>query len=251
MFIEQQIESYKDSLARADILAIGEEALTELTHSQALQVTEGVLREQVDEIVRRRLRVPSYRRWRVKHLQLRAAQVQPAHWGLTVSDPVVDLAELIQDQDPVLVIGAADGACALFLAARGALVHVCDPDVAAVYGLESRAVTEQLGASIECTVVQLERFEPFAWFIACVIETSTLANMTARNRAALIGRLKTTTPQGGRHAIMPWSDARLSRDAVRTLYGDWAIMASQVGHGARKARNAGFMAVRPLAGQKP
>jgi hypothetical protein len=254
-FIEQRIEEYKDSLPRADILSIGDEAMQELAGTLQFQLTEVVLRDQVDGIIRRRLKLPSFRRWREKHLALRAAQVQPGHWGLTAHEPVVTLADLIEDQDPVLVIGATDGACALFLAAHGALVHVCDPDIAAVYGLEGRAVNEQLGALIECTVVQLERFEPFAWFVACVVETGALADLPAQERSRLIERLKRVTPEGGRHAVMPASqdrgraDARLSSDALRSLYGDWEVIAPPAASSVagKKPRNSGFTAVRPLS----
>ena len=257
-FIEQRIEEYKDSLPRADILAIGDEAMSELADALQFQLTEVVLRDQVDAIIRRRLKLPSFRRWREKHLALRAAQVQPGHWGLSAHDPVMALAELIEDEDPVLVIGAADGACPLLLAAHGARVHVCDPDIAAVYGLEGRALNEQLGGQIECTVTQLERFEPFSWFLACVIETGTLAGLSARDRVALIERLKAVTPEGGRHAIMPAvpgrgrSESRLSSDAVRTLYGDWELTGRPVSPGAhsRKSKNSGFLAQKPAASHK-
>ena len=245
-FIEQRIEEYKDSLPRGEILAIGDEAMTELSDALQFQLTEVVLREQVDAIIRKRLKLPSFRRWRERHLALRAAQVEPGHWGLGAHDPVTLLGDLIEDEDPVLVIGAADGACALFLAARGALVHVCDPDIAAVYGLENRAVTEQLGGSIECTVVQLERFEPFAWFEACVIESGALAPLPASDRAALIERLKNVTPPSGRHAIMPAT--KLSSDALRNHYGDWEIVRASPS-GPRKPRNVGFTAIRPAQSQ--
>ena len=255
-FIEQRIEEYKDSLPRAEILSIGDEAMAELAGTLQFQLTEVVLRDQVDAIIRRRLKLPSFRRWRERHLALRAAQVQPSHWGLAAHDPVALLGELIEDEDPVLVIGASDGACPLFLAAHGALVHVCDPDIAAVYGLENRSVTEQLGASIECTVVQLERFEPFSWFVACVIETSSLVSLSAPDRVALISRLKSVTPELGRHAIMPATpgrgrhDPRLSTDVLRSLYGDWEVeMIGGSGTGGRKMRNSGFTAIKPAAGQ--
>jgi hypothetical protein len=250
-FIEQRIEEYKDSLPRADILAIGDEAMSELSFTLQFQLTEVVLRDQVDAIIRRRLKLPSFRRWREKHLTLRAAQVQPGHWGLGAHDPVATLADLIEEQDPVLVIGAADGACALFLAAHGATVHVCDPDIAAIYGLENRAVTEQLGALIECSVIQLERFEPFAWFVACVIEASALAGLRASDRGELIERLKRVTPGGGRHVVMPVSqsrsprEARLSSDAILPSYADWQIVRPPSPTGKGKARNAGFTAVQP------
>ncbi|HEY2804309.1 MAG TPA: hypothetical protein VGI92_00465 [Gemmatimonadales bacterium] len=252
-FIEQRIEEYKDSLPRAEILSIGDEAMAEMSGTLQFQLTEVVLREQVDAIIRRRLKLPSFRRWRERHIALRAAQIQPGHWGLGAHDPVALLGDLIEDNDPVLVIGAADGACALFLAARGALVHVCDPDIAAVYGLENRAVTEQLGAAIECTVVQLERFEPFSWFVACVIETGALVSVPVSERAALIERLKSVTPASGRHAIMPanparGSDVRLSSDALRTLYGDWEIQRDPA-PSTRKPRNLGFTAIKPAPSQ--
>jgi len=250
-FIEQRIEEYKDSLPRADILAIGDEAMHEMSDALQLQLTEVVLRDQVDSIIRRRLRLPSFRRWREKHVALRAAQVQPGHWGLGPHDPVAGLAELIEEGDPVLVIGAADGACPLFLAAHGATVHVCDPDIAAIYGLESRSVTEQLGALIECSVIQLERFEPFAWFVACVIEAAALSGLRANERAMLIERLKAVTPEGGRHVIMPVSssrgprEARLASDALKSSYVGWDIIRPNAPVGRGRGRNIGFTAVRP------
>ena len=252
-FIEQRIEEYKDSLPRADILAIGDEAMTELAGTLQFQLTEVVLRDQVDAIIRRRLKLPSFRRWRERHLALRAAQVQPNHWGLAAHDPVALLGGIVEPDDPVLVIGAGDGACALYLAAHGALVHVCDPDIVAVCGLENRAVLEQLGASIECTVTQLEYFDPFAWFVACVLEVSTLAAMPAQARIGLIEKLKAKTPEGGRHAIMALNQAGgrngvgLSTDALRSLYADWRIeIASSSG---KRGRTLGFSAIRPESGQ--
>lgn len=254
-FIEQRIEEYKDSLPRSEILGIGDEAMQELAGADQLQLTEVVLRDQVDSIIRRRLRLPSFRRWRDRHLALRAAQSEPGHWGLAAHDPVAGLGDLVEDGDVVLIIGAADGACALFLAARGALVRVADPDIAAVYGLENRAVTEQLGAMIECEVVRLERLAPpGASFAACVVETGALAPLSAGDRAALIHRLKDATAPAGRHAVMPGgttghahSGARLSSDAIRSLYTDWQLISHHAG--GRKPRNIGFTAIRPTASE--
>jgi len=251
-FIEQRIEEYKDSLARSEILGIGDEAMHELAGADQLQLTEVVLRDQVDAIIRRRLKLPSFRRWRERHLALRAAQSQPGHWGFTAHDPVATLGDLIEDGDPVLVIGASDGACALFLAARGAQVFVADPDIAAIYGLENRAVNEQLGAAIECEVVRLEHWSNGdAAFAACVIETAALASLAASARSALVQRLKDATPEAGRHAVMPGGQDRgagcLSSDALRSLYADWTIVRA-TGSG-RRPRNLGFTAIRPNASE--
>ncbi len=246
-FIDQRIEEYKDQLPRRDILAIGDEAVQELGRSPQLQLTEVVLREQVDAIIRRRLRLPSFRRWRDKHLTLRAAQANPGHWGLAPHDPVVFLADAIGDDDLVLVVGVSDGACALFLAARGATVHVVDPDLAAVCGVENRAVVESLGGYIECEVVPLAtcRLDHIP-FTACVIETTAIAALETAERGALIERLKLATPPGGRHVVMPAAPANdggrpISSEALRTLYSDWSVHLSPA---ASKRRNTGFVAVR-------
>jgi len=251
LFIEQRIEEYKDSLPRGEILEIGDEAMKELAGAEQFLLTEVVLRDQVDAIIRRRLRLPAFRRWRDKYVALRAAQSEATHWGLAPHDPAAELGLLVEDNDHVLVVGASDGACALYLAARGASVRVADPDIAAVYGLESRAVTEQLGARIECEVVRLDWFDPSdVKFCACVLELGSLATMGASERAELIRRIKQATPPGGRHAVMGASPdgakgaARLSSDALRSHYADWEIIKAPA-QGARKPRPSGFTAIRP------
>jgi len=249
-FIEQRIEEYKDGLPRAAILAIGDEAVQELARTEQYQLTEVLLQEQVDAIIRRRLRLPSYRRWRDRHLTLRAAQVEPSHWGLAPHDPVVALADQTADRDRVAVVGAADGACALFLAARGAAVLVGDPDLAAVEGLENRAAAEQLASRIECLVVPLESWTPSGTIHACVIESATIAALTAGDRAELIRRLKAVTAPGGHHAVMPAVSPAptappISSDALRSLYADWQITRTQVTAANRRSRNIGFVATCP------
>jgi hypothetical protein len=250
-FIEQRIEEYKDGLPRSAILGIGDEAVQELTRTEQYALTEVLLQEQVDSIIRRRLRLPSYRRWRERHLALRAAQAQPTHWGLGPRDPVVLLADLIEDQDLFAVVGAADGACALFLAARGANVLVGDPDLAAIEGLENRAIAEQLSSRIECLVVPLEAWTPNRRIDGCVIETAALVALSAGERAELIRRLKTVTTPGGRHVVMPATGAAgktpaVSSDALRSLYADWTVSrANPPGTGARRTRNVGFIATQP------
>lgn len=244
-FIDQRIEEYKDQLPRKDILAIGDEAVQELARSEQIQLTEVVLREHVDAIIRRRLKLPSFRKWREKHVALRAAQVQPGRWGLHAHDPVVVLADLVEDDDPVLAIGAGDGACALYLAARGALVHVADPDLRTVLGLENRATNESLGGRIECEVVPLEIFQPdHVPFMACVIEAAIVSELGAGERSALIERLKLATPAGGHHVVMPAPTdgaAHVSTDALRTLYADWQVLVADGGPSG-KSRHTGFIA---------
>ncbi|OYV65718.1 MAG: hypothetical protein B7Z72_12085, partial [Gemmatimonadetes bacterium 21-71-4] len=145
----------------------------------------------------------------------------------------------------------ADGACALFLAARGANVIVGDPDLAVIEGLENRAVAEQLGGRVECLVVPLESWTPDRAIDGCVIEMPALAGLTAGDRAELIRRLKAVTAPRGHHVVMPAvgtgeKTPPVSSDALRSLYADWAVSrALPANPGARRSHNVGFLATHP------
>ena len=250
-FIEQRIDEYKDTLPRDDLLEIGNEAVAEIQKAPQFQLTEIVLTDQVDAIIRRRLKLPSFRRWRERHLPLREAQREAFHWGLAPGEPVTQLAERVANGGPVLVVGAGDGAAALYLAACGAQATVVDPDIAAVEGLETRAAAEALGRRLECFVEPLSAWTPGREVHACVIEPSALADLSSAARVALIGRLQAATAPAGIHVVMPTSIASsprggttLSSDAFRTLYSEWIVPQRPSGAG-RRAKNVGFLAIRP------
>src|SRR5216110_3980615 len=115
-FLRQRIEEYKNALTRADLLEIGDEAVRELEESAAEQylLTEVLLLEHVDRIIARRLRLPSFPRWRQKHRALREAQREPTHWGLDRGHPLVSWATRVEPGDLAVVLGAAALPAALF-----------------------------------------------------------------------------------------------------------------------------------------
>lgn len=65
VWIEEQIEEHKASLTRDELLQLADEAVRELFDSRDGQypLTEILLRDAVDELIFRRLRLPSYRQW--------------------------------------------------------------------------------------------------------------------------------------------------------------------------------------------
>ena len=119
-FLLQRIEEYKNALAREELLEIGDEAVRELEENAAGQylLTEVLLLEHVDRIIARRLRLPAFPRWRVKHRALRAAQREPTHWGLEADGPLVGYARRLEPGDLAVVVGAAALPSALFIAAH-------------------------------------------------------------------------------------------------------------------------------------
>ena len=129
LYVENEIETYKDSVARSALLKIGDEANSRsLRDQQQLALTELVVWEEVDSgIIKKRLRIPSYATWRRRRLKLMKEYQRPEHWGLSpdgmlareVRPPVSSL---------VLVAGSESEPAALYLAAHGCEVLRDRPD---------------------------------------------------------------------------------------------------------------------------
>lgn len=78
-WVEDQIEAYKESISRAELLEVADEVVAELrvnTRGQ-YQLTEVLLSEAVDRYIFRMLKLPTYRRWREDRVRaLRAARIE-------------------------------------------------------------------------------------------------------------------------------------------------------------------------------
>ncbi len=245
-FLLQRIEEYKNILAREQLLEIGDEAVRELEESAAGQylLTEVLLLEHVDRIIARRLRLPSFPRWRQKHRALRAAQRAPTHWGLEPDGALVAGVRRLEPGDLAVVVGAAALPAALFIAAHEAEVFFLDHDLAAVEGAESRAVTEQLAGRFQALVVTFGGWFPDVAPSVVVIDPAALAPARARDRDSLLGELKARTRPGGVHVVLPSPTASevipLAPEALQAHYGGWEITRRR-----RAKGGAGFTATKP------
>ena len=59
LYVEREIEDYKDSIPRSAILSIGDEAVSRLRAQEQVAFDELVLWAEVDRIITSRLRIPS------------------------------------------------------------------------------------------------------------------------------------------------------------------------------------------------
>jgi hypothetical protein len=245
-FILQRIEEYKEALSREDLLAIGDEAVRELEHGGGDQylLTEVLLLEHVDRIIQRRLRLPSFPRWRQQHRRLREAQREPMHWGLDAGHPLARYAPRLEAGDVAVVIGAAALPTALFLAAHDVEVLLLDQDLGGVESAEQRAVTEHLGRRFQALVVRFGSWLPDVAPTLVAIDPASLAPTGARDRATLIRDLQRRTLPGGVHCVLPSPAEReviaLTPEALRQLYEEWQL--------ERRKRGAGLVAIKPAAG---
>jgi len=184
-FILQRLEEYKNTVPRSELLRIGDEAVRELQASTQDQylLTEVLLLEHVDRIIARRLRLPSFPRWRQKHRALREAQREPTHWGFDRGHPVVPWAARVEPGDVVVVLGSAALPEALFLAAHDAEVFLLDQDLGAVEAAEGRAVAEQLAGAFQALVINFGSWFPDLAPSLVAIAPAALGQLRAKDRA--------------------------------------------------------------------
>ncbi len=245
-FLLQRIEEYKNTLGREELLEIGDEAVRELETSAAGQylLTEVLLLEHVDRIIARRLRLPSFPRWRQKHRALRAAQRAPTHWGLDPDNALVAAVRRLEPGDLAVVVGATALPSALFVAAHDAEVFLVDHDLAAIEGAESRAVTEQLAGRFQALVVTFGGWFPDVTPSLVVIDPAALGPARTRDRRELLAQLQARTRPGGVHVILPSPSATevipLAPEALQAQYGGWEIVRRR-----RTKAGAGFTATKP------
>src|SRR6476620_4739935 len=86
LFVENEIEIYKDSISRTVLLKIGDEAVAALHSQPQFAMNEILLCDEVDKIIRKRLRIPTYATWRKKEIKRLKEQEEfrrPEHWGVS------------------------------------------------------------------------------------------------------------------------------------------------------------------------
>ena len=72
----QRVEAFKNSITREELLRLGDEAVSEMedTIQGQFTLTEVLMADQVDRLIKKRLGLRSYARWRGQFLKLRAAR---------------------------------------------------------------------------------------------------------------------------------------------------------------------------------
>jgi hypothetical protein len=70
--VEDQIEGFKESVPRSELMRIADEVVEELEMNRRgqYQLTELLLLEEVDRTIFRMLKLPGYRTWAHRHLEM-------------------------------------------------------------------------------------------------------------------------------------------------------------------------------------
>ncbi len=249
-YLLQRIEDYKNSLAREELLRLGNEAASELQDAAEGQyfLTEVLMQETVDRLIIRRLRIPPFSRWRLKFAKLRAAQREPTHWGIERHSAVAALLPRVEPGDHALVVGSGAEPAAYLLAALDARVTCVFGDDATATGVEARMAAESLSGDFEAFVALLAHwFPPLPRPAHYVVDAGTLAGLPPQRRIHLVAQLQEATVAGGLHALVP-GESGLAPEGFITLYPDWervTIPAQQSRRGTKRGVPAGVLLAKP------
>ena len=200
LYVEAEIENYKESIPRHVLLGIGDEAVAALEGDTQLSLTEMLLCEEVDRLIFRRLRLPSYDTWRRRRVKAAAELRRPERWGLT-ADALVVRTVVPSADGAVLVAGRGTENSALYLAAHGWDVLTIGGEEDATARVLSQAEAAGLSARVHALVGTLGSFTPSAPLRAVVCSLSALASLSKAERARAIAMLQRATADGGMHLV--------------------------------------------------
>lgn len=223
LYIEQEIENYKESIPRSALLAIGDEAAAKIAAEPQFALTELLLLDEVDRIISKRLRLPKYETWRRKRLKLHEEMRRPEHWGLSSSDALVRTINGAESSGHVLVAGGAARRSALYLAANGCDVTALEPEEEAVQRVMEAAIQAGLAERVHAMTADLAHFTPDGPLHIVVCSHSALDSLSARERARVIQVLQSATRDGGVHLVETIIAGSAAVDELRARYVGWQV----------------------------
>lgn len=225
--VENEIELYKESISRTVLLKIGDEAVAALHAQPQFAMNELLLCDEVDRIIRKRIRIPSYATWRKKELR-RLKELdefrRPERWGVP-ADSVLAREVHLPAESRVLVAGSSATSAARYLAAQGCSVTAIE---GSGLDLEETLKPEEaalLAGRIDTVPVGLKEWSPDQPLNAVVCTPAAFAGLTASERHKVIAVLQSATRDGGVHLVdtIIASQADPTLSELRKSYKGWSI----------------------------
>ena len=228
LFVEREIEDYKDSVSRGALLKIGDEAVEVLRKQDQIALTEMVVWQEVDRLITKRLRLPTYATWKRRRLKMLEQYQKPEHWGI---DPNAMLVRALADSSDrhVLVAGAEREGPALYLAARGCAVTAVEPAEDAVERVVRAAQAAGLTERVRGYCADLGGWAPDVELHGVVCSPTAFAGLTMQDRARVIEVLQSATVDGGVHLVETIAAGTESMhggfplEELRSRYRGWTI----------------------------
>lgn len=244
LYVEREIEDYKESVPRSVILSIGDEAVASLRAQEQMALDEMVLWDEVDRIIKLRLRIPTYQTWRRRRLKMLSRYRMPEHWGLQPDEPLLRAIQPSQESH-VLVAGTNVEGTTLYLAANGCDVTALEPAAEVVERVLAAAEAAGLTTRVRGCVSDLGHFHPDTPLQAVICTAGAFEGLSLAERTRVIELLKGATTDGGVHLVDPLivGQTALTLDELRSRYQGWDVSVEQ----ERNSATPSFLAKKTLA----
>ncbi len=222
---EREIEAYKESVSRAHLCGIADIAAAALEGQLQLGMRDVLLAAEVDRIIARRLKIPSFDTWRRRRLRNASEPMRPEYWGLRADTPLTHAITLASKSAPVIVSGARVQGSALYLAANGCQVTAIEPERDAVDRVLLAAEEAGLESRVRGVMTDLSQWSPDGPVAAVIFTPAAFAGLTVMERERVIAALQRATTDGGVHlieTIVSGQDA-ITEDELRARYSGWDV----------------------------
>ncbi|MEA3247054.1 MAG: hypothetical protein U9Q74_12945 [Gemmatimonadota bacterium] len=224
-YLEREVEAYKESVPRAHLLGIAELAQASLEGELQLGMRDVLLAAEVDRIIARRLKLPTFDTWRRRRMRNAAEPKRPEYWGLRSDTPLAHAIGPASLRAPVVVSGARVQGSALYLAANGCEVKAIEPEAAVVERVLVAASEAGLSARVTGLATDLSAWHPDGPIAAVICTPAAFSDLTPAERQRVIEVLQSATADGGVHLVetIVAGQVALTEEELRARYRGWEI----------------------------
>jgi hypothetical protein len=224
-YLEREIEAYKESVPHAQLLGIADLALSTLEGELQLGMRDVLLAAEVDRIIARRLKIPTFDTWRRRRMRNAAEPRRPEYWGLRPDTPLAHAINSASLSAPVVVSGARVQGSALYLAANGCDVTAIEPEAEVIERVLNAASDAGLGARVTGLTTDLRNWAPDGPVAAVICTPAAFSDLSLLERERVIAVLQTATADGGVHLVetIVAGQVALTEEELRGHYRGWEI----------------------------
>lgn len=224
-YLEREVEAYKESVSRPHLLGIAELAHSTIEGELQLGMHDVLLAAEVDRIIARRLKIPTFGAWSRRRSRNASEPKRPEYWGLRSDTPLAHAINPASLTAPVIVSGARVQGSALYLAANGCDVKAIEPEADVVARVLTAASEAGLRSKVTGLTTDLRNWNPDGPVSAVICTPAAFSDLSATERARVIAVLQSATADGGVHLVetIVAGQVALTEEELRGHYKGWEI----------------------------
>ena len=224
-YLDREVEAYKESVSRMHLMGIADLATATLEGELQLGMRDVLLAAEVDRIIARRLKIPTFATWRKRRMKNASEPKRPEYWGLRPDSPLAHAINSVSLTAPIIVTGARVQGSALYLAANGCDVTAIEPEADVIERVLTAASEAGLGARVTGLTTDLRHWLPDGPVAAVICTPAAFSDLSPLEREKVIAVLQTATADGGVHLVetIIAGQVALTEEELRSHYRGWEI----------------------------